>query len=102
MEYYLQDHSFVPLFIQENYLRAEPAKLRNLDGPEKVLKQLQLMDRAASSISDGDLVDGMIHGPEQHWSLMPLHAVCSAVRPASFQFGTGVHYGGQNGMAFPQ
>ncbi|KAF9020615.1 RFC1-domain-containing protein [Hymenopellis radicata] len=94
MELYFQDHSFVPLFIQENYLKSQPTKLRNLEGPEKALKQLELMDRAASSISDGDLVDGMIHGPEQHWALMPLHAVCSTVRPASFVFGQGAHYGG--------
>lgn len=82
MEHYFQDHSFIPLFIQvwsyrlcdlfcwqvsqlpwlqENYLKTQPAKLRNLDGPEKQLKELELMDRAASSISDGDLVDATIH-----------------------------------------
>ncbi|PFH45686.1 hypothetical protein AMATHDRAFT_158196 [Amanita thiersii Skay4041] len=102
MELYFQDHSFVPLFIQENYLRSQPARARNLEGPEMVLKQLQLMDGAASSISDGDVVDSMIHGPEQHWSLMPLHAICSTIRPASFMYGTGVHYGGPNSMSFPQ
>lgn len=80
MELYFQDHSFMPLFIQvcktnhfethigsdghvqENYLKTQPAKLRNLEGPEKSLKELELMDRAASSISDGDLVDALIHG----------------------------------------
>jgi len=36
--------------------------VRNLDGPEKILKELYLMDKAASSISDGDLVDSLIHG----------------------------------------
>ncbi|ESK94658.1 purine nucleotide binding protein [Moniliophthora roreri MCA 2997] len=102
MEYYFQDHSFVPLFIQENYLKSQPAKLRNEDGPDKVLRHLQLMDKAASSISDADLVDGLIHGPEQHWSLMPLHAICSTVRPASFMYGNGVHFGGPNSMSFPQ
>ncbi|KAK0490419.1 replication factor RFC1 C terminal domain-containing protein [Armillaria novae-zelandiae] len=102
MELYFQDHSFIPLFIQENYLKTQPAKLRNLDGPDKVLRELQLMDKAAASISDGDLVDGLIHGPEQHWALMPLHAVCSAVRPASFVYGQGAHYGGPNSMSFPQ
>jgi hypothetical protein len=40
--------------------------------------------------------------PEQHWSLMPLHAVCSMVRPASFLFGAGGGYGTQNPMTFPQ
>lgn len=135
MELYFQDHSFVPLFIQvcsyywnwcslptplqENYLKPEPAKVRNEDGPEKSLKLLRLMDRAASSLSDGDLVDGLIHryeplavscvgalthgySPEQHWSLMPLHAVVSTIRPASFMYGQGAHYGGPNSIAFPQ
>lgn len=102
MELYFQDHSFMPLFIQENYLKTQPAKLRNLEGPEKSLKELELMDRAASSISDGDLVDALIHGPEQHWSLMPLHAVCSTVRPAAALYGVGAHYGGPNALSFPQ
>ncbi|KAF8624173.1 hypothetical protein AX15_006010 [Amanita polypyramis BW_CC] len=102
MDFYFQDHSFVPLFIQENYLRSQPARARNLTGPEKILKELELMDSAASSISDGDIVDSMIHGPEQYWSLMPLHAVISTVRPASYMYGSGVHFGGPNSMAFPQ
>ncbi|KAJ7699640.1 DNA replication factor C, large subunit [Mycena rosella] len=102
MELYFQDHSFMPLFIQENYLKTVPSQLRNYDGPMKQIKALELMDKAASSISDGDLVDALIHGPEQHWALMPLHAVCSTVRPASFQYGMGAHYGGPNSMSFPQ
>lgn len=76
---YFHDHSFVPLFIQvsyskpttvttlpmthqENYLKTQPAKVSKLSGVQAQLKQLQLMDQAASSISDGDLVDAMIHG----------------------------------------
>ncbi|RDB20289.1 Replication factor C subunit 1 [Hypsizygus marmoreus] len=102
MELYFQDHQFMPLFIQENYLKTQPSKIRDLEGPEKMLKQLELMDRAASSISDGDLVDALIHGPEQHWGLMPLHAVCSTVRPASYLYGAGPHYGGPNSVTFPQ
>ncbi|KAF8900823.1 replication factor RFC1 C terminal domain-containing protein [Gymnopilus junonius] len=102
MDYYFQDHSFVPLFIQENYLKTQPSRLRNLEGPEKVMKELQLMDRAASSISDGDLVDALIHGPEQHWGLMPLHAICSTVTPTSLLYGSGSSYGGPNAMTFPQ
>ncbi|KAH7927047.1 DNA replication factor C, large subunit, partial [Leucogyrophana mollusca] len=102
MELYFHDHSFVPLFIQENYLKTQPVKVRHLEGPPKILKQLELMDQAASSISDGDLVDALIHGPEQHWSLMPLHAICSTVRPASFLFGAGGGYGSPNPMTFPQ
>lgn len=48
--------------MQENYLKSQAARLKNFDGPEKQLKELRLMDRAASSISDGDLVDALIHG----------------------------------------
>jgi hypothetical protein len=33
---------------------------------------------------------------------MPLHAVCSTVRPASFLYGAGAGYGGPNAMSFPQ
>lgn len=109
--------------LQENYLKSQPAKLKNLDGPERQLRELQLMDRAASSISDGDLVDAFIHGyvpimdsqyfccschfislssPEQHWSLMPFHSICSTVKPASCFYGAGAHYGGPNAMSFPQ
>lgn len=47
---------------QENYLKTQPAKLKNETGPELALKHLELMDKAASSISDGDLVDALIHG----------------------------------------
>jgi hypothetical protein len=33
-----------------------------MTGPEQTMKVLQLMDKAASAISDADLVDGLIHG----------------------------------------
>jgi replication factor C subunit 1 len=62
MEYYFHDHQFMGLFAQENYLKTQPAKLRGLQGQQLAMKQLELMDRAASSISDGDLIDTMIHG----------------------------------------
>ena len=29
------------------------------------------------------------YSPEQHWSLMPFHAICSMVKPASCLYGTG-------------
>lgn len=46
------------------------------------------MANAADSISQGDLVDRKIHSAEQQWSLMPLHAIMSTVRPASFVAGS--------------
>lgn len=86
IELYFNDHEFSFLLIQENYLRTKPMALNNkgYNKREERLKALELFDQAAESISDGDLVDRMIHGPQQHWSLMPTHAVFSTVRPASF------------------
>ncbi len=86
IELYFHDHEFSFLMIQENYLRSKPAALagKGYDARMQRLKYLELVDQAAESISDGDLVDRMIHGPQQHWSLMPTHAVFSTVRPSSF------------------
>lgn len=85
---YFNDHEFSYLMLQENYLHSSPALINGLSGPEKSLQTLDLFDKAASSISDGDLVDAMIHGPQQHWALMPTHAIMSFVRPASFVHGS--------------
>ncbi|KAB8278505.1 hypothetical protein BDV30DRAFT_222681 [Aspergillus minisclerotigenes] len=87
IELYFNDHEFSYLMLQENYLRTRPALSGNYQGKEQKLKLLELADNAASSISDGDLVDRMIHGTQQQWSLMPTHAVFSFVRPASFAYG---------------
>ncbi|KAI0906460.1 replication factor RFC1 C terminal domain-containing protein [Ustulina deusta] len=89
IELYFNDHEFSYLMIQENYLRTKPSALGAYrdNKREQNLKLLEVMDQAAESISDGDLVDRMIHGPQQHWSLMPTHAVFSTVRPASFVSG---------------
>ncbi|KZV77014.1 DNA replication factor C, large subunit [Peniophora sp. CONT] len=102
MELYFQDYSLVPLFMQENYLKTSPQRSRGLDGPDKAMEDLKLMDKAASSISDGDLVDALIHGSEQHWTLMPTHAALSTVRPASFIYGQGGGWGSDTPMSFPQ
>ncbi|KAF7559888.1 hypothetical protein G7046_g4271 [Stylonectria norvegica] len=89
IELYFNDHEFSFLMIQENYLRTKPMALngKGYTQREQKLKALELFDQAAESISDGDLVDRMIHGPQQQWSLMPTHAVFSTVRPASFVAG---------------
>ena len=89
IELYFNDHEFSFLMIQENYLRTKPMALNNqgYTKREEKLKTLELFDDAAQSISDGDLVDRMIHGPQQQWSLMPTHAIFSTVRPASLVAG---------------
>jgi replication factor C subunit 1 len=84
IELYFNDHEFSSLMLQENYLNTNMSISQQYDGKERSLKQLELADKAAQSISDGDLCDAMIHGPQQQWSLMPTHAVLSFVRPASF------------------
>lgn len=78
IEYYFDDHSFVPLMIHENYMSTMPARSHG-----DRLESLELVAKAADSISEGDLVDAKIHSAEQLWSLMPLHAVMSSVRPSS-------------------
>jgi replication factor C subunit 1 len=87
IELYFNDHEFSYLMIQENYLNTKPTLVGDRKGREALLKDLQLADCAAESISDGDLVDRMIHGSQQQWSLMPTHAVFSAVAPSSFRAG---------------
>ena len=93
IELYFNDHDFSHLMLQENYLKTTPALLNSYSGKEKALKQLELVDKAAQSISDGDLADRMIHGSQQQWSLMPTHAVFSFVRPASFIAGSMASHG---------
>ncbi|KAI9843859.1 MAG: hypothetical protein M1838_002431 [Thelocarpon superellum] len=87
MEMYFADHETSYLMVQENYIRSRPTIANNYGGKEHRLKVLELMDKAAESISDGDMVDRMIHGSQQQWSLMPTHAIFSTVRPASFAYG---------------
>lgn len=88
IELYFNDHEFSPLMLQENYLGTNPIQALNHTGKDKNMKMLELASQAADSISDGDLVDRMIHGSQQQWSLMPTHAVFSFVRPASFVSGS--------------
>lgn len=82
IELYFHDHDFAPLMVQENYLNVLPSKASSTPGGH-----LELAARAAESIAQADLVDRMIHSSEQHWSLMPLHAVLSCVRPSYFVSG---------------
>ena len=88
IELYFNDHEMSSLMLQENYLGTSPILSGSYSGKEKNLKNLELVEKASESISDGDLVDRMIHGSQQQWSLMPTHAVFSFVRPASYMSGS--------------
>ena len=96
IELYFNDHEFSYLMMQENYLKTQPTRASSYQGKERSLKLLEIADKAAHSISDGDLVDRMIHGSQQQWSLMPTHAIFSFVEPASQAHG---NFNGHVGFA---
>ncbi|KAF9568365.1 hypothetical protein EC968_002933 [Mortierella alpina] len=56
---YFNDYQLAPLMIQENYVRMNPTEAR---GADQDLRAMELMSKAADSLSDADLVDTMIHG----------------------------------------
>jgi replication factor C subunit 1 len=63
IELYFNDHEFSSLMLQENYLKTNPDRARNAGNlREQNLKKLELAEMASESISNGDLVDAMIHG----------------------------------------
>jgi replication factor C subunit 1 len=47
---------------QENYLKNSPARVPKGEDPELQMKRLEYFSKAADAISDGDLIDRMIHG----------------------------------------
>lgn len=65
---YFEDYAFLPLFCHENYIKCK--------------MDLRSLCKSAESISLSDMLDSLIHGPEQEWSLMPYHAFSSCVFPA--------------------
>ncbi|ODV90085.1 hypothetical protein CANCADRAFT_43772 [Tortispora caseinolytica NRRL Y-17796] len=81
-ELYFNDHDFTPLMIQENYLSMKPTLA--MDG---TMSEMDAITKAAEFISDGELVDTKIHGPQQQWSLLPLHGALSSVAPAEYAAG---------------
>ncbi|RCI04017.1 hypothetical protein CU098_011383 [Rhizopus stolonifer] len=85
-EVYFHDYSLSHLMIQENYLKCSPERARSETGnPNEIAcNEMDLFAQAAEAIADGDLVDTMIHGTVQHWSLMPVHSIFSCVRPSSY------------------
>lgn len=99
LDLYFQDFSFVPLFIQENYLKNAPARAQGSD-PESQMQRLDYFSKAADAISDGDIIDRMIHGQEQHWSLLPAHGFSSTVRPSYWIYGPSQERG-YNPVSFP-
>ncbi|ELU45674.1 purine nucleotide binding protein [Rhizoctonia solani AG-1 IA] len=93
IEMYFHDHAFVPLFIQAGHLKWPAVK-------DLILLETGELPQDATRENFEAIWQRCCTG--QHWSLMPLHAVTSTVRPASFLYGTGLGYGGPLQMTFPQ
>ena len=89
IELYFQDFSIIPLMIQENYIKMNPAFAveSRLTGKKAVAKHLELLGLAAESISFGDVLES-VQRQENSWSLLPVHAAISTVRPCFFTHGS--------------
>eukprot|EP00339_Tiarina_fusa_P001796 CAMPEP_0117047022 /NCGR_PEP_ID=MMETSP0472-20121206/32505_1 /TAXON_ID=693140 ORGANISM="Tiarina fusus, Strain LIS" /NCGR_SAMPLE_ID=MMETSP0472 /ASSEMBLY_ACC=CAM_ASM_000603 /LENGTH=308 /DNA_ID=CAMNT_0004759581 /DNA_START=7 /DNA_END=930 /DNA_ORIENTATION=- len=88
IQLYFADPSMIPLFVQDNYIKARPFNATTQRTQKRQqLVHMELLSSAADSISDGDLFESSIR-TQQQWSLMPLHGVLSTVRPAFFMQGT--------------
>ena len=103
MDLYFQDYSLIPLFVQENYIKMIPSLApKNPSNPKlSNREQLKLLSQAADSICDADILESRQRN-ENSWSLLPIHAVLSTIRPCFFSHGqmqSSSGYGG--GYAFP-
>lgn len=84
---YFIDSGLMPLMVQENYLKSRatsPRTVYDRNYGGNGANFMTLAWAAADSISKGDEVDALIRGYNQEWSLAPLHAIHSCVRPAYF------------------
>ena len=86
LDLYFIDSSLMPLMVQENYLKSRATTPRTVYDPAYGAGSnfMTLAWAAADSISQADGVDALIRGYNQEWSLAPLHAMFSTVRPAYF------------------
>lgn len=95
IELYFHDYQLLPLFVQENYIKMHPSIKPEQKAssarfkPEKAAQvfELENISAAADSLSEGNLVEKMIF-QNQEFSLMPIHAMFSVVRPAFHVRGT--------------
>jgi replication factor C subunit 1 len=63
LEVYFQEFDLLPLWVQENYLKHKFSRANNISNPrEAARKKMEITLKAADAISDGDLIDRMIHG----------------------------------------
>ncbi|KAI9284892.1 replication factor RFC1 C terminal domain-containing protein [Umbelopsis sp. AD052] len=98
-EIYFHDYSLSHLMFFENYVRWMPEQAKAASNQNEMdCKYIEAIADAAEAMSEGAMVDGMIHGSTQHWSLMPVHSMFSMVRPAHFMKG---QFAGAHRLNFP-
>jgi len=88
---FFMDYSFIPLFVQENYLLVNPS-----EGRGNVKRTLEILSETADSIADGNLVEKSLRS-NNNWSMLPLQGYFSTVLPSMKMVG----YLGQR-IEFPQ
>lgn len=87
IDMYFIDSGLMPLMVQENYLKCRATTPRTVVDPVYGSASANFMTlawAAADSISKSDSVDSLIRGYNQEWSLAPLHAIHTCVRPAYY------------------
>jgi replication factor C subunit 1 len=62
LEIYFHEFDLLPLFVQENYLKHKYARAQGMGGRQAAFKKMEITSKAADCISDGDMIDRMIHG----------------------------------------
>ncbi len=83
VDLYFQEYQLTPLFVQENYIRMEPAVSNHQSPKKRNLEALNALANAAEAISFGDLIDSSQRN-ENSWSLLNVHACISTVTPCYF------------------
>ncbi|QPG74296.1 hypothetical protein FOA43_001622 [Brettanomyces nanus] len=80
---YFSDMDMIPLMMHENYRSTQPAELFNHPPGKQNLVHLKLLAEASNSISESDLINKLIRGGDQQWSLLPFYGVASTIIPGS-------------------
>lgn len=87
---FFNDFDFTPLMVHENYRTTRPSRINENPSTrqDENLSHLELLSKAADSISLSDLVSVPIRNGEQQWSLLPFYGVMSSVLPCSYIAGS--------------
>ncbi|KAI7855495.1 replication factor RFC1 C terminal domain-containing protein [Circinella umbellata] len=105
LDIYFYDYGLTPLMVFENYLKFipdKPSKMCLTGHPTEIASlEMKMAAKAAEAIADGDLVNSMIHGSTQQYSLMPVESALGCVRPAGFMHGKTKGFNSFNNFSFP-